>query len=102
MFAMTFVLTELMFAGNVILSGNWLDNDKWNERRDGCFYGSINSTENNIKLCKEDFGFMGWKQWTTDSEEKLLEESMLKIVNPSPNKILVVPYDTNLEYDVDP
>ena len=51
-------------------------------------------------LCRENYGFLGWKVWTTDEEEKLIEGSMLKIINPSPQKIIIVPADSKFNYNL--
>lgn len=102
MVSIVYFLTELMFVGEAVWSSGWLDGDRWNEKRGGCYYGNSNSTENNVKLCKEDFGLLGWKQWTSDKEESLMEQTMFKIVNPEPQKIIIIPEDYKGTLDLKP
>ena len=71
-----------------------------------CFTVFYNNTSKDIEdieyqKCKSDYGFFGWKQWTNDNEEDLIERSLLKVINPSPQKVIVVPEGSNFIYNLD-
>ena len=101
MFVMMYLLSELMFITDIVWSSAWLNDGVWDEKIGDCYFGTSNSSNNHVTMCKGDFGLMGWKQWTSDSEEELIEKSLLKIVNPSPNKMIIVPANTSLQYSID-
>ena len=72
---------------------------------DGCFNIFYNNTSRDMKnveyeKCKSDYGFLGWKQWTTENEELIFENALLKVINPSPQKIIIVPEGSNFNYEL--
>ena len=75
---------------------------------DGCFNIFYNNTLSSLRdienveydKCKSDYGFLGWKQWTTENEELIFENALLKVINPSPQKIIIVPEGSNFNYEL--
>jgi len=92
--AVGFFLTELSFLAGVAS----IDDDHQYKHSNGCIIYQSNGTE--FTKCREDFGFLGWKEWTTDHEEELIEGSLLRIINPAPQKIIIVPEGSNFNYNL--
>ena len=96
-----FCATEMSFFADV-QSNSILDlRDSKIIKEGDCFILSQNYTEyRSFKQCKSDYGFLGWKQWTNEHEEELIESSLLRIINPAPQKIIVVPEGSNFNYNL--
>ena len=97
-----FLITEFGFVTNVALTAR---SNPIHPSGDGCFYIFYNNTMEGIpdveyEKCKSDYGFLGWKQWTTNDEELIFENALLKVINPSPQKIIIIPEGSNFNYEL--
>lgn len=98
-FGFCYLVSEAWFA---VVAGNAVT-DTYPPKFDMVGDCAVDSIINTTKMyCKDDFGLLGWKQWTSDKEEQLMEQTMFKIVNPEPQKIIIVPEDFKGTLDLKP
>ncbi len=85
---LVFGLTEVMFSGLIISQDNHNINDD-------TIIGEcviMNRTGTATSICKSEYGLLGWKQWTSDDEEKRVNDVLEHWSKDNP-KIIIVPKD---------